>query len=131
MADIIIDFDGTIAVDEYPNIGVEVPGAAACITALYHGGHKLALWTAREGEYLIAALRWLAHHNILNLFTSINDNLPHRVERYGNNCRKVVGDVTIDDRALGCPLLVWKGKLCVDWHEVMVWINKWEKEHVE
>jgi hypothetical protein len=32
--------------------------------------------------------------------------------------RKISADYFIDDRAIGCPLIIYKDKLCVNWNEI-------------
>ena len=47
---IAVDFDGTIVEHRYPNIGKERPFAFDVLKKLQKEGHKLILWTAREGR---------------------------------------------------------------------------------
>ena len=46
---IAIDFDGTIVEHRYPEIGREIPFAIETLKRLIKDGHKLILWTVREG----------------------------------------------------------------------------------
>lgn len=49
---IAVDFDGTIVEHKYPAIGEEIPYAFVVLRELQEAGHKLILWTFRDGEYL-------------------------------------------------------------------------------
>lgn len=49
---IAVDFDGTIVEHRYPEIGKEMMFAFATLKALKKKGHKLILWTFRDGERL-------------------------------------------------------------------------------
>ena len=49
---IAVDFDGTIVEHRYPAIGKELPFAIETLQKLASEGHRLILWTVREGKYL-------------------------------------------------------------------------------
>ena len=53
---IAVDFDGTIVEHKYPKIGKEIPFAIDTLRTLSEEGHKLILWTSRDGELLEEAL---------------------------------------------------------------------------
>ena len=55
---IAIDFDGTIVEHRYPEIGREIPFAIETLKRLIKDGHKLILWTVREGKLLQEAVDW-------------------------------------------------------------------------
>ncbi len=55
---IAVDFDGTIVTHEYPRIGKEIPFATDTLRQLIKDGHRLVLWTVREGELLQEAVGW-------------------------------------------------------------------------
>ena len=93
-----IDFDGTLCVDEYPNIGA--PNLKLINELIYRReqGDRLILWTCRSGLDLVNAVAWC---ELLGLqFDAINDNLPEVIEEYHNNSRKITADVYIDDRSV-------------------------------
>ena len=46
---IAVDFDGTIVTHKYPAIGEEIPFAVDTLKMLRQDGHKLILWSVREG----------------------------------------------------------------------------------
>ena len=47
---IAVDFDGTIVEHRYPKIGKEKPFAIETLKKLSAEGHRLILWTVREGK---------------------------------------------------------------------------------
>jgi len=48
---ISVDFDGTIAYEEYPDIGNPIPGAIEAINTLYDMGHTIIINSCRAGEH--------------------------------------------------------------------------------
>ena len=55
---IAVDFDGTIVEHRYPSIGKELPFAIDTLRQLAAEGHRLILWTVREGQYLDDAVEF-------------------------------------------------------------------------
>ena len=55
---IAVDFDGTIVTHKYPAIGEEIPFAVDTLKMLRQDGHRLILWSVREGQLLEDALQW-------------------------------------------------------------------------
>ena len=97
---IAVDFDGTIVEHRYPNIGKELPFAIASLRKLQEEGHRLILWTAREGELLQEAIDFCAKRGLE--FFAINSNYPgEEVDEAGIRARKLHADLFIDDRAVG------------------------------
>lgn len=94
-----IDFDGTIVTEEYPAIGKPIQATIEFIRAIQKRGDKWILLTMREGKSLREALTFLVLRKCFP--AAINDNLPERVEQWGNNPRKVYADVYIDDHNAG------------------------------
>lgn len=95
---IAVDFDGTIVEHEYPRIGKEMLFAFDTLKALRKRGHKLILWTFREGKPLEDAVEYCREQGVE--FYAVNKNYPE--ERYEDmSSRKVLADVYIDDRNLG------------------------------
>ena len=98
---IAVDFDGTIVEHAYPRIGKERMFAMDTLRALSQQGHKIILWTARDGEYLRDAVEWCRKRGLE--FYSINSNQPVGA-LFGDsrdNPAKVIADVYIDDRNIG------------------------------
>ena len=97
---IAVDFDGTIVEHQYPSIGKELPFAIETLKKLASEGHRLILWTVREGKYLDDAVEFCRSHGLE--FYAINRDYPE--EKYENNhhfTRKLQADLWIDDRNLG------------------------------
>ena len=91
-----IDFDGTLCVDRYPEIGEPREDMIRAVLDAQRAGDRFILWTCRIGERLEEAVAWSAARGIT--FDAVNDNLPDMIAPYGNNCRKVLVDGHIDDR---------------------------------
>lgn len=97
---IAVDFDGTIVTHKYPNIGEEIPFAVDTLKMLRNDGHKLILWSVREGKLLDAAIEWCRDRGLE--FYAVNRDYPE--ETTDNNphfSRKLKVDMFIDDRNLG------------------------------
>ena len=93
---IAIDFDDTITEPSpYPITGKVRKDAIKYITKLYLDGHKLILWTCREGKYLNEALQILDDCELLYKFDKINDNVDGKT-----SSRKIFADYYIDDKSM-------------------------------
>ena len=55
---IAVDFDGTIVEDAYPKIGKPMLFAFETLIKLQEKGHRLILWTYRNGERLDEAVNF-------------------------------------------------------------------------
>ena len=97
---IAIDFDGTIVEHRYPSIGRELPFAIETLKKLTEEGHRLILWTVREGKLLDEAVSFCRERGLE--FYAVNRDYPEE-ELEGNNhyTRKLKADLWIDDRNLG------------------------------
>ena len=71
---IAVDFDGTIVTHEYPKIGKEIPFAIQTLKMLANDGHRLILWTVREGRLLGEAVQWCKERGVE--FYAINKDYP-------------------------------------------------------
>lgn len=97
---IAVDFDGTIVTHEYPNIGKEIPFAVQTLKMLQDDGHKLILWTVREGDLLRDAIQWCKEKGLE--FYAANKDYPEEEEQNNNHySRKLKADIWIDDRNIG------------------------------
>ena len=97
---IAVDFDGTIVEHDYPRIGKEKPFALETLRALSAQGHKLILWTAREGKLLDEAVAWCRERGVD--FYAVNDDKPAGSLFPGKRTgSKVIADIYIDDRNFG------------------------------
>ena len=93
-----IDFDGTLCKNAWPEIGEPNVAMIEYVKALRKIGHKIILWTCREGADLEKAVSWCAEQGII--FDAVNDNLEEIKQRFGGNSRKIVAHFYIDDRAV-------------------------------
>lgn len=99
---IAVDFDGTIVEHKYPAIGKEIPFATATLRQLIKDGHRLILWSVREGDLLDEAVKWCADRGVR--FHAINCDLDEDAnDRNGSKhfSRKIKAHLFIDDRNLG------------------------------
>lgn len=149
---ILVDFDNTICIDEWPFIGEFVPGAIETLQKLQAFGHKIILFTQRDDLYPISC-------EDLELYKSINGGNPkddsfvdiltpaidickdagiefwdiNRNKLWeditGDFSRKVFADLVIDDHNLGTPVIYelnTSDEYCtiVDWKKVDEWLKE-------
>lgn len=99
---IAVDFDGTIVEHAYPRIGKEKPFAFETLRALQADGHRLILWTSRDGALLEEAVAFCRDHGVR--FYAVNSSTPPDAlfaGRPNGLSAKVMADVYIDDRNVG------------------------------
>lgn len=94
---IAVDFDGCLCVSRWPEIGRANEALIERLKRAQLEGHKLILFTCREGQLLYNAVKWCRERGLL--FNAVNENLPERIAQYGGDCRKISADLYIDDRA--------------------------------
>lgn len=95
---IAVDFDGTIVEHRYPDIGEILPGAFEVLRDLQEDGHRLILWTVRDGIELKNAVDFCLDHGVI--FYAVNESFPNEeFNKYIS--RKVDVDIFIDDRNIG------------------------------
>lgn len=108
-----VDFDGTIVQDAFPNIGEPRQGRfhrtfLEDLIYLQKKGHKIILWTCREGEHLEQAVAFCKERGLE--FDAVNDDLDEVKQKYtdkleiwraSGRARKVFANYYIDDRAVG------------------------------
>lgn len=100
---IAVDFDGTIVEDQYPKIGKPKLFAFETLRKLQENGHRLILWTYRNGKTLDDAVAFCKQNGIQ--FYAVNKSFPE--EKFDPTySRKINADVFIDDRNIG-GLLEW------------------------
>lgn len=109
---IAVDFDGTItALNEYPDLGVESPGAFQVLNEMVRRGHKIVLNTMRSGIPLNNAVRFIEEVGGIKLH-GVN-NTPGQSN--WTKSPKVYAHAYIDDAAIGVPKTI---EGYVDWNEV-------------
>ncbi len=97
---IAVDFDGTIVEHRYPAIGKERPFATETLKKLVKDGHRLILWTVREGRLLEEAVEFCRERGVE--FYAVNRDYPEEEKERNNHfSRKLKADVWIDDRNVG------------------------------
>ena len=96
---IAVDFDGTIVEHRYPGIGREIPFAIETLKMLSIEGHRLILWSVREGELLNEAVEWCRERGLE--FYAVNKDYPEEKKEDNNFSRKLKVEMFIDDRNVG------------------------------
>lgn len=97
---IAVDFDGTIVEHEYPAVGKEIPFATDTLKKMIHDGHRLVLWTVREGRLLQEAIEFCRERGVE--FYAINRDYPEEEKEHNKHfSRKLKVDLWIDDRNVG------------------------------
>ena len=110
---IAVDFDGTIVEHAYPEIGKEKPFAVDTLIRLQEEGHRIILWSVREGDRLEEAVEFCRRRGLE--FYAVNSDFPNASWSGSGVSRKVQADIYIDDRNLGgLP----------DWDEIYLAINE-------
>jgi len=110
---IAVDFDGTIVVHKFPEIGEPVPGAIETIKYWISTGVRVILWTMRSGKYLDAAVEYCRKSGIE--FYGINKN----PSQDWSDSPKAYAHFYVDDMAVGCPMVGYDDDGCVvDWVKV-------------
>ena len=95
---IAVDFDGTIVEDAFPKVGEPMIFAFDTLKRLQSEGHRLILWTYRNGKRLDEAVAFCKENDLE--FYAVNKNFPEEEydEKYS---RKIHADLFIDDRNVG------------------------------
>lgn len=96
---IAVDFDGTIVEHRYPEIGREIPFAIETLKMLSKEGHRLILWSVREGHLLDEAVAWCRERGLE--FYAVNKDFPEESTKHDNYSRKLKVELFIDDRNVG------------------------------
>jgi hypothetical protein len=113
---IALDFDGTLAVHEWPDIGEDI-GAFSWLLQFQQDNIELRyiLWTVRSGRPLMEAIK-LCECMGLRLW-GINEN----PEQNWSPSNKAHAHVYVDDAALGAPLIYPSEngmRPYIDWHQM-------------
>lgn len=94
---IAVDFDGTIVTRAFPAIGNEIPLAFETLKALKQKGHKLILYTCREGYHLSEATKYCLENGVE--FDAINENTMDAPFNHLGRSRKPYADLYLDDKS--------------------------------
>ena len=91
---VAVDFDGTLAVTEYPTIISPIVKTIEFCKDRKEQGDTLILNTCRNGKVLSEAVDWCNAQGIV--FDYVNENPPDRIAIWGD-CRKIYADIYLDD----------------------------------
>jgi hydroxymethylpyrimidine pyrophosphatase-like HAD family hydrolase len=112
---VAVDFDGTVVMHEYPDVGGDVPGAVEALKLLVKEGWSIILWTMRSGQELKEAVEWYKDRRIQ--LWQVNCN-PEQAS--WTNSPKAYAQRYVDDAAVGCPLVrSGGGRPYVSWPDVL------------
>lgn len=92
---IAVDFDGTLCEHAFPEIGPPKEKVIAKVRELQARGHRIVLWTCREGEPLEEAVAWCESQGIR--LDRVNENY-YPVLDFATH--KIVADIYLDDKAV-------------------------------
>ena len=95
---IVIDFDDTIINVDFPKIKGLKPFAKEYINKLYEGGSYIIINTCRDGNHEKEAEKFLKDNGIK--YNLINENHEGLINKFNSDCRKISGDIYIDDKNL-------------------------------
>jgi len=117
---IAIDFDGTVVMHEYPEVGAPNPGAIEWMKKFQEAGARIILFTMRsEMNFLQDAVDYLEESGITLDGVNVNPG-----QESWTLTTKAYAQVYIDDAAFGCPLKINMsngmpvGRPYVDWDVV-------------
>lgn len=122
-----IDFDGTIAVQDYPRIGILIEEAKEVINSLYDSGeYIIIIWSCRDEKEELEMIKFLNENDIR--YHYINENCEEFIQlRKSYNMevpkRKIYYDILVDDRALLSQSVKKDFPPYMDWMEI-----KWRIE---
>jgi hypothetical protein len=108
---IAIDFDNSTVSNDYPHVGKSI-GSEEVLKELIVKGHRLILWTMREGKELLDAIDWYSKNNIELYGVQRNPQQMSFIDEPDLilNTPKPRCDYFIDDLAVGCPLIKEENK---------------------
>ena len=95
---VAVDFDGTLCVNKYPEIGKMNINLIERIKKMQEAGVKFILWTCRAGTLLDEAIEACESQGLH--FDAINDNLPEHKAIYPYSGRKITANEYWDDKAV-------------------------------
>lgn len=95
---IAVDFDGTLCVNAWPEIGEPIHSVINYVKRRQANGARIILWTNRTGTALENAVKWCEENGIV--LSAVNENLPEIIEAFDGESRKIFANEYLDDRAL-------------------------------
>lgn len=125
---IAVDFDGTVVYEEYPYVGMPVPGAIETLLDIQNAGHKIVLHTMRgfdmtykgtDMDLLSEAINYLDNKGIRLHGANI---CPGQTD--WTDSTKTFAHYYIDDRMMGdCVEEDKNGKRVVNWERVRFYLR--------
>lgn len=115
---IAVDFDGTLAVTEYPKIIEPIEPAIDYIKQCKAEGNIIILDTCRHDIELANAVKWCKEQGIE--FDYVNENVSELIEKLGD-CRKIFADEYIDDKAINVGEICFNYQLKNLYHDTPKW----------
>ena len=100
---IAVDFDGTVAITNYPEIICPIQDVIDYVKSEQQNGATIILWTCRHGKDLDEAVDWCKEQGLT--FDYTNENMPELIAEYGD-CRKIYADEYIDDKAINIKAII-------------------------
>jgi len=108
-----IDFDGTLAITEWPKIISPIVSMMTFAKLAREQGNKVILNTCRTGKHLDDAVAYCKSFGVE--FDAVNENIPELIAMYDNDSRKISADYYIDDKNLHPSEMVKSLELCELW----------------
>lgn len=97
--DILVDADGTIFTHEYPRVGRDI-GAVPVLKELVANGHRLIIFTMRDGKELQDVVDWYNKNGIPVFGVQTNPE-----QKSWTSSPKAYGQYIIDDICAFAPLI--------------------------
>ena len=94
-----VDFDNTLSLGAtFPNIGRPNTKLIEWLNERQSEGDSIILWTYRKGQTLDRAVEFCKANGLV--FDAVNENVPHIIEAFGGDTRKIFANKYIDDQAV-------------------------------
>jgi len=91
-----VDFDGTLVTEAFPKIGDPKKDVIDWVKKQEKHGHKIILWTCREGDLLLEAVKFCVENKIE--LDAVNENVVDLKFSYLGQ-HKIIADVYLDDKS--------------------------------
>lgn len=112
-----VDFDFTLFVGDWPEVGPLVPGARKYMRLLDEAGHYLIIWSSRASTLTDNDPVQRAYALQRMQDALVRNEIPFDSIDWGQH-GKIPADLYLDDRGLGVPLRDFRGSRVVDWPKV-------------
>lgn len=112
-----IDFDGTLAITDWPTIISPVMPMISFSILARQSGNKVILNTCRTGKQLDEAVAYCKTFGLE--FDAVNENIPELIAKYDNDSRKISADYYIDDKNIHPSTMLDDLFVCLEWSKKM------------